>query len=247
MSKEIFDDSDGVWRTINGRKVFIREGQSLASAMRESGKFKKTFRKLDKRNAKEEKLAKQRQAIDEIKNRSKENNSLNNLGIIRQPEDYRTDKKTSLKDTINDLAKKYLGDRAKKYANLKDTDEKGVYRAELADPVIYKHTKDVKDSEYGKLVNKYNDTFEKMTKYNSEKDKAKYEKERQKAKDIADEIVDYRNSHSNKEIMEMQSDKKASSTTINNKIRQEAYKKYLKEHPNSKMSFAEFKDMYKMK
>ena len=35
-----FDDSDGVWRTIGGRKVFIREGQSLSSAMKESGKFK---------------------------------------------------------------------------------------------------------------------------------------------------------------------------------------------------------------
>lgn len=32
--------SEGVWRTIAGRRVFIKEGQSLSSAMRESGKFK---------------------------------------------------------------------------------------------------------------------------------------------------------------------------------------------------------------
>lgn len=31
----------GVWRTIGGRRVFIRTGQSLSSAMKESGKFKK--------------------------------------------------------------------------------------------------------------------------------------------------------------------------------------------------------------
>lgn len=32
---------NGVWRTIGGRRVFIKDGQDLASAMKESGKFKK--------------------------------------------------------------------------------------------------------------------------------------------------------------------------------------------------------------
>jgi len=32
-------DENGVWRTISGRRVFIKEGQSLSDAMRESGKF----------------------------------------------------------------------------------------------------------------------------------------------------------------------------------------------------------------
>jgi hypothetical protein len=31
---------DGVWRTIGGRRVFIKDGQSLSDAMKESGKFK---------------------------------------------------------------------------------------------------------------------------------------------------------------------------------------------------------------
>ena len=35
MSKEL----GGVWRTIGGRRVFIKDGQDLVSAMRESGKF----------------------------------------------------------------------------------------------------------------------------------------------------------------------------------------------------------------
>ena len=34
------NDIGGVWRTIGGRKVFIKKGQNLADAMRESGKFK---------------------------------------------------------------------------------------------------------------------------------------------------------------------------------------------------------------
>lgn len=30
---------NGVWRTVGGRRIFIKEGQDLASAMKESGKF----------------------------------------------------------------------------------------------------------------------------------------------------------------------------------------------------------------
>jgi len=33
-------EEGGVWRTIGGRRVFIKDGQDLASAMKESGKFK---------------------------------------------------------------------------------------------------------------------------------------------------------------------------------------------------------------
>ena len=35
------DDVGGVWRTVGGRRIFIKEGQDLASAMKESGKFSK--------------------------------------------------------------------------------------------------------------------------------------------------------------------------------------------------------------
>lgn len=35
------DDIGGVWRTIGGRRVFIKTGQSLSDAMKESGKFNK--------------------------------------------------------------------------------------------------------------------------------------------------------------------------------------------------------------
>ena len=38
----IDDEDKGVWRTVSGRRIFIREGQSLTEAMRESGKFRNT-------------------------------------------------------------------------------------------------------------------------------------------------------------------------------------------------------------
>lgn len=49
MSKK-FDNDDGVWRTIGGRRVFIRNGQDLASAMKESGKFKTAKKSEDKKD-----------------------------------------------------------------------------------------------------------------------------------------------------------------------------------------------------
>ena len=39
------NETDGVWRTVGGRRIFIKGGQDLASAMKESGKFKKSSKK----------------------------------------------------------------------------------------------------------------------------------------------------------------------------------------------------------
>lgn len=38
------NDGDGVWRTIGGRRVFIKHGYDLSTAMRESGKFNNIIR-----------------------------------------------------------------------------------------------------------------------------------------------------------------------------------------------------------
>ena len=38
MSKE---ELDGVWRTVRGRRIFIKKGESLGEAMSRSGKFKR--------------------------------------------------------------------------------------------------------------------------------------------------------------------------------------------------------------
>ena len=63
MAKEKFDETEGVWRTVGGRKIFIRDGQDLASAMIESGKFDKksknrlgareSYRKIKQQDEKE--------------------------------------------------------------------------------------------------------------------------------------------------------------------------------------------------
>lgn len=42
------NETEGVWRTVGGRRIFIKGGQDLASAMKESGKFKLSKKKENK-------------------------------------------------------------------------------------------------------------------------------------------------------------------------------------------------------
>lgn len=44
MAKK-YDEEEGVWRTVGGRRIFIRDGESLSSAMKKSGKFKNIKKK----------------------------------------------------------------------------------------------------------------------------------------------------------------------------------------------------------
>lgn len=57
------DDIGGVWRTIGGRRVFIKDGQDLSTAMKESGKFKSN--EIDKGKKIDELLAKKRKLEQE--------------------------------------------------------------------------------------------------------------------------------------------------------------------------------------
>lgn len=62
---------DGVWRTISGRRVFIKKGQSLTHAMKESGKFKDIKNKTLKDNRLDY-LENKRNIIDKYKQKTKD-------------------------------------------------------------------------------------------------------------------------------------------------------------------------------
>lgn len=107
---KIFDDSDGVWRTIGGRRVFIRTGQSLASAMIESGKFKNL--RSDYRKAKEEDEKKKEKLTDsdedkEIRGRMEE--------LQREIDSGRNNKEKTerLKEELQQYKDKYEVDNEK--------------------------------------------------------------------------------------------------------------------------------------
>lgn len=59
MVKKKYDSSEGIWRTIGGRRVFIKTGQSLPDAMKESGKFKTRMDEKAVKGAREEDLKEQ--------------------------------------------------------------------------------------------------------------------------------------------------------------------------------------------
>lgn len=60
------DDIGGVWRTVGGKRIFIKDGQDLASAMKESGKFDEG-----------EKYLRSQMAINDAKKITMNNNHLN--------------------------------------------------------------------------------------------------------------------------------------------------------------------------
>lgn len=72
MAKEKFNEEDGVWRTIGGRRVFIKKGQSMADAMKESGKFKTG----KKEEVKEDHTFEMTEEEEKEKNKKKENKAL---------------------------------------------------------------------------------------------------------------------------------------------------------------------------
>lgn len=63
MANKKYDNEEGVWRTIGGRRVFIKTGQSLEEAMKESGKFSRS----EKNKQLHEKLDKEREEKDKYK------------------------------------------------------------------------------------------------------------------------------------------------------------------------------------
>ena len=67
MSVKI-DGVQGVWRTIGGRRVFIKTGQSLSSAMIESGKFKNLRSNYQKAKEEEKTIEEQKKKIKEYFN-----------------------------------------------------------------------------------------------------------------------------------------------------------------------------------
>lgn len=50
------DDMNGIWRTVGGRRIFIKDGQDLVTAMKESGKFKENVNKDDEIQDENERL-----------------------------------------------------------------------------------------------------------------------------------------------------------------------------------------------
>lgn len=122
-----YDDTNGVWRTIGGRRVFIREGKSLSEAMKESGKFKRSKKAESKENIEKKNSEKQieKEFPDNLSDAVKEQARLLNT---RSYDD--------IDDVVDDFAEEQGISRTEaKYALLKDEfkQRQGAYMDARAD------------------------------------------------------------------------------------------------------------------
>lgn len=133
-------DEDGVWRTVGGRRIFIKDGQSVQDAMKKSGKFdnvRKKNQKEDKKESKEKnKNFTEKDENDIIKKDSEEltkyiNDNVKELGSSKYEDGtYNINSKESVnfengfQATFQQLGDKYsdkeFGDLVKKYSEMTD-------------------------------------------------------------------------------------------------------------------------------
>ena len=126
-----YNETDGVWRTIGGRRVFIKTGQSISDAMKESGKFNKATKvKVEGYSHKidsdyEDRLAKYKEIQKDANKRydkgeidKKERNKL----IDDAHDKYIKQKELSknIVDEVNESNREYAKKKAEEYKNTKD-------------------------------------------------------------------------------------------------------------------------------
>lgn len=99
---------DGVWRTVGGRRIFIKTGQSLSEAMIESGKFEQEQKQKEAQKI----LDKKNELDNEIKNVTKE----------KTKELYDSIKKIKEDPKLNNKEKRELID--KKYDEIRNLENK---------------------------------------------------------------------------------------------------------------------------
>lgn len=93
--KEDYSKIDGVWRTVGGRRIFIKTGQTLKEAMIESGKFKTG------KNKTKEKFEKLQKKIDELKDKEY-SLELEKRKAMKESHQYYEKRKRVLKDKYKD-------------------------------------------------------------------------------------------------------------------------------------------------
>lgn len=98
--KEDYSKMDGVWRTVGGRRIFIKTGQTLTEAMRESGKFQKNKNQSKKTKIDDLKQEKERIENEYNEMRKRLSEKLQELAKERKFSDEETDK---LREKINSL------------------------------------------------------------------------------------------------------------------------------------------------
>jgi len=226
------DDIGGVWRTVSGRRIFIKEGQDLATAMKESGKFKGSNKSKTQKSDFYNRLSKEEQ--------EKYDNYLK--------------KGYSKEDIENTLMYKTQEDRMEeagiKFASKEETES----LQNKANDVYKEYVKNTLNNDEYLQANRPNEYFQKMLR---EKDSELREETLKNLDANAKEAVkqgidknEFAQKNAERGINTTKSDEaynKAQEKSLNSlrrkdeKILKNEYQQYLKEHPNSKLTFEDFK------
>lgn len=161
-----YNDDDIIWRTIGGRRIPIRKGQSLSDAMKESGKFKKSKTEVkdeqkkfeeSKEDKKDYKSLDNYEVYDEAMNIAESTNDSELRSQINKQLD-KIDRANKRGEGYSDKATNELRDILEKNSN-KDSDyelyKKAKDNPESIDPMTENSTDwEALDKKYSK---KYND------------------------------------------------------------------------------------------
>lgn len=144
------DDLGGVWRTVGGRRIFIKDGEDLETAMKKSGKFDKNTEEKNKK-------------IVEYENKKdKLENKMNSLNYEELNEMFNKANDPDTRDIImNKMQEKDVVKFGKEIygIDMKDIDYKGSFEDAL------KYTNDLnKDKKY-QTMNLYHGTNAKFEKF----------------------------------------------------------------------------------
>ncbi len=246
-----YDDIGGVWRTVGGRHIFIKDGQDLASAMKESGKFKKQKTTTDSEEQKRfelnQKLKEAQEKVDKLDEELAE---------------YEEDEMMAGSPAHDELRWKYEDAKEEYYKIKNELRQMQKTSNENAEYNLYKQARENEGSispmaewstDWEALDEKYRDRYEKEQKgikeisYIGQDNKMHkmnsydYPKERDNYHNYLNEKY---GTYKEEEIVKK--DNSLSYAKLRNDFyERKAYQKYLKEHPNSKMTFEDFKDIRK--
>lgn len=170
------EELDGVWRTIGGRRVFIRNGQSLSDAMKESGKFKKAS------DVKREEYQELNDKIERTNNFNKAtkyiskgdmHNATPYMNAYLEYEDRITDRKKQeeYSGDISNLEGKHIAGKEKTQSNT----FQDMIREEISKPVEYDY-KSVNARELTEDINKREETLNELIDKNIKRNNENWEK-----------------------------------------------------------------------
>lgn len=110
------NDIGGVWRTVGGRRIFIKDGENLGTAMKNSGKFKNKDDKKQKKMTEEERKKK----IEELEKKKEETIGFLQKGAIQEEIDMLKDNFQGTKEEYREYISKERERRLEEYKKEKE-------------------------------------------------------------------------------------------------------------------------------